>query len=357
MTAQFNVIMNTMQQTMSPFRAELRRDQEETVEKAAKKARLTTEVTFRRKGNEKQYRFNELVQDKLASTSLCIEEASANAAVLNPIVTTTSASSSTSTNSVISSTTGPALSALQQAKASVEEGMTLLKDRQKAIRLADRSELGWAVVNEYGEAELAEDSEDEKRIAKAVATEEKRAAQLKKKKSGRGGYTQSRPADVPSRGPRQVESGQQGARISRIVGPCFSCGDEMGHLRRNCPKNLPPRPYPLYNDCMHISGSEVGILDSGGSCINCGNDGIYDVSCSPVSLEGESTDDCPVMGQYEYAWEPNDKFSEVIQVQGRLKQHLEYWEQVLKAPDYIIDSIRNGYSMCYHCFLPHHHNI
>ena len=262
--------------------------------------------------------------------------------MLNPIVTTTSASSSTSTNSVISSTTGPALSALQQPKAAVEEGMTLLKDRQKAIGLADSSELGWAVVNEYGEDKLAEDSEDEKRIAKAVATAEKKAAQLKKEKSGRGGYTQSRPADVPSRGPRQVESGQQGARISRMVGPCFSCG-EMGHLRRNCPKSLPPRPYPLYNDCMHISGSEVGILDSGGSCINCGNDGIYDVSCSPVSLEGESTDDCPVMGQYEYAWEPNDKFFEVIQVQGRLKQHLEYWEQVLKAPDYIIDLIRNGY--------------
>ena len=93
---------------------------------------------------------------------------------------------------------------------------------------------------------------------------------------------------------------------------------------------------------MHISGCEVGILDSGGSCINCGNDAIYDVSC-PVLLEGESTDDCPVMGNYEYAWEPNNKSSEVIQVQGHLKQHLEYWEQVLKAPDYIIDSIRNGY--------------
>ena len=26
-----------------------------------------------------------------------------------------------------------------------------------------------------------------------------------------------------------------------------------------------------------------------------------------------------------------------------MKEHLEYWEQVLKAPDYIIDSIRNGY--------------
>ena len=40
--------------------------------------------------------------------------------------------------------------------------------------MADRSELGWAVVNEYGEDELAEDSEDDKRMARAVATAEKR---------------------------------------------------------------------------------------------------------------------------------------------------------------------------------------
>ena len=103
---------------------------------------------------------------------------------------------------------GPVLCALQQAETAVEEGMALLKDRQKATRLTDRSELGWAVVNEYEEDQLAEDSEDEKRMAKTVATAEKKAAQLKKK-SGHGGYTVSQPVDVPSRTPRQVESGSK----------------------------------------------------------------------------------------------------------------------------------------------------
>ena len=121
------------------------------------------------------------------------------------------------------------MSALQEARAAVEEGMGLVKNRQKAMRLADRSELGWAVVNEYGEDELAEDSDDEKRIAKAVATAEKKVAQLKKKKSGRGGYVQSRPSDVPFRAPRQMESGYSGPKTTRIVGPCFACG-EFGHL-------------------------------------------------------------------------------------------------------------------------------
>ena len=63
----------------------------------------------------------------------------------------------------------------------------MLKDHQKAIRLADKSEFGWAVVNEYREDELAEDLDDEKRIAKAVATTKRKAAQLKKKShSGAG---------------------------------------------------------------------------------------------------------------------------------------------------------------------------
>ena len=202
MAAQFNVMMNTLQQMMSSFRAELRRDQEETVEKAAKRARLAKEITFRRKGNEKQYRFNELVQDKLSVTALRIEEASTNAVALTPAVTPSSTPSPTSSAALGSSMSGPLMSALQQAKAAVEEGTALLKDRQKAIRLVDRSELGWAVVNEYGEDELAEDSDDEKKIAKAVATVERKAAQLKKTcHSGRGGYNQSRPTDAPSRAP------------------------------------------------------------------------------------------------------------------------------------------------------------
>ena len=95
------------------------------------------------------------------------------------------------------------MSALQQAKAAVEEGITLLKDRQKAIRLADWSELGWAVVNEYRQDELAKDLDDEKRIAKAVATAERKAVQLR-----HGAYNESRPADAPYRAPRQ-ESGYQ----------------------------------------------------------------------------------------------------------------------------------------------------
>ena len=40
--------------------------------------------------------------------------------------------------------------------------------RQKKIRIADRSENGWATVKEYEEDELAENSDDEKRYLCAM---------------------------------------------------------------------------------------------------------------------------------------------------------------------------------------------
>ena len=42
-----------------------------------------------------------------------------------------------------------------------------LVHRNKLIKLADMSEAGWAAVSEYETHQLADDSEDEKRIIKA----------------------------------------------------------------------------------------------------------------------------------------------------------------------------------------------
>ena len=72
---------------------------------------------------------------------------------------------------------------MEKAKTLLEEGEKLILDRQKHIRIADWSENGWAIVDEYVEDELADSSNDEKRLSRADALGGKK---LKAQKSGRG---------------------------------------------------------------------------------------------------------------------------------------------------------------------------
>lgn len=65
---------------------------------------------------------------------------------------------------------------MDRAKNSLKQGLQFLVERQKLIKLADRSDHGWSVVAVYTTDELAEDSYDEKRILKA----EHKAAKRKK---------------------------------------------------------------------------------------------------------------------------------------------------------------------------------
>ena len=127
----------TTQQSIEALRVEFRKEREETAETAAKKARLSAEVTFRKKGNERQFRFNESLQEHLRVAHVRLEEVTSSP---------------------------PVSSELRQVQLAIEEGMRLLKLRQKAIRLADRSEFGWSLVAEYDAHELADDSDDEKKI-------------------------------------------------------------------------------------------------------------------------------------------------------------------------------------------------
>ena len=68
--------------------------------------------------------------------------------------------------------------AVEKARSLLQEGQKLIFVRQKKIRIADRSENGWATVKEYEEDELAENSDDEKRLSRA----EVRAGRIRKEK-------------------------------------------------------------------------------------------------------------------------------------------------------------------------------
>lgn len=65
----------------------------------------------------------------------------------------------------------------------IEEGLPLIEEKQKMIKLADRSETGWLMDAEYQEDKFAEDSDDEKRIEK---TEQSVERKLLKKRKGTG---------------------------------------------------------------------------------------------------------------------------------------------------------------------------
>lgn len=63
--------------------------------------------------------------------------------------------------------------------------MALIQKRQKLIKLADKSEAGWLVVDEYESDELAENSEDDKKIRKAQDKAVRKKKQMQQARSKR----------------------------------------------------------------------------------------------------------------------------------------------------------------------------
>ena len=114
---------------------------------------------------------------------------------------------------------------------SLQKAAEMLERRMKLIKMADRSEYGWAVVAEYESDELAVDSDDEKRISRAEKEAEKKW--LRKRK---------RQIDDRVDGARGVTGATQLRATSNVgatprAGPCFGCG-EWGHLKRSCPRSV-----------------------------------------------------------------------------------------------------------------------
>ena len=91
---------------------------------------LDSKPSFRKKGNEKQFIFNEQVCDKLVDF----------------------------VSSALDGQDPPQLTL-------IKEGEKMIDVRQKHI--ADRSVFGWATVAEYEKDELADNSDDEKRPFRA----------------------------------------------------------------------------------------------------------------------------------------------------------------------------------------------
>ena len=142
---------------------------------------------------------------------------------------------------------------LEAAKSAVDQGISLVKEREKLILLADKSQYGWKTVQEYLQHELAEDSDDEKKIYRA----ESRAARNSKRWTFQHNVSRntstvsqsqsSTTASVQSSPiPTIVNRGATFGQVTRAFGPqrsapgaCFACG-KMGHWRASCQFNQQP---------------------------------------------------------------------------------------------------------------------
>ena len=153
----------------------IKRSNTEAVEdqlREIKKIRREEPKSFKRKGNEVQYKFNAKIQDSIDEAKSYLES-----------------------------------NTVDKAKESLTEGTSLLTERQKLILLADKSEFGWKTVQEYTQHELAEDDQDGKKIRRAEERAEKSLKSVATKKSKKqGGFPSTPSLPQSSRVPFQRSS-------------------------------------------------------------------------------------------------------------------------------------------------------
>ena len=280
---------------------------------------------------------------------------------------------------------------VQRTAQHLNEGTKVLAVQQKHIRIADRLDLGWAVVQAYMDDELASDSDDERKLFKA-SQEAQQTVKRKRAESAAAAATKRRAVPSHASGEPQTQAGpsqrfNHGFRPAtarpRMVGPCYRCG-ELGHLVANCPK--PRQQYSFEQslvketdmdmhcttkECVDIvkeinveSAAWAGLSPEGVDRVMLREQGT--ISCSqelfPTDEAGRPSDqfadslgpdsDVPIDGEGK-CWEAQEgtPSNQILDVQGRLKSNIAFWRETLGAPAYTLDWIESGYKLPL-CHLP-----
>ena len=165
---------------------------------------------FKKKPSKDQFRFNPKIQDTSEETKVAAQ-----------------------------------VNALDKVKDSLQKGEDLLKERQKHIPLADKSEYGWSTVQEYKTSEIADDSDDEKKMFKAEARAKAHLKQLAaRSRTAALGFAAkdsvvrdsglSRSGERNLLGLKQIPMVEAQSRTQIRPGNCFQCG-KPEHWRAQCP--------------------------------------------------------------------------------------------------------------------------
>ena len=157
----------------------------------------------------------------------------------------------------------------------LEEGISILSERNKFIEMANTSEHGWATIEEYIQRSVADDSDDDKRIRRAEVSVG-RKKELKKKPAnsfrgrnipvrntysqdqyyggyGHGGYGGYPYNPQPFRGGRGRGSFPRRGYQWDI---CFTCG-QRGHWKTACPLNGGPGDSGYNNNYGYSRGQDA----------------------------------------------------------------------------------------------------
>ncbi|XP_045166502.2 uncharacterized protein LOC123529945 [Mercenaria mercenaria] len=183
----------------------------------------------------------------------------------------------------------------------IAEAKDLVLHRQKLIRLADNSELGWRVVHEYECNPLADNSDDEKRMMQAESRAN-RKFKAEKKRSTRRSWPYRRPTSTVTAPQATVASTTP--TQPRRPGLCFDCG-KPGHW-----KGAPECAAKASNNKMSIN-----------------------LLCT---LDQKNDGQSKIMGPEE----PTETLSPV----GRLKEKYHKWKEATGS-DYILNVIDKGYKL------------
>ena len=179
-----NDISKVLEDRFISLKRELAADNSHSIQTVAKKIRLESH-DFKSKGNKQQYDHQISLVEHMEQAKLSIQRCD-----------------------------------LEEAKAALDEGISQASNRCKLILLADKSDHGWATVAEYVANELAENSDDEKKMHKAEKVAEKKATKRKKDK-----FSSRRPSDTPNLPFRQSFptrfSSFTTSPFQPLIGPCF----------------------------------------------------------------------------------------------------------------------------------------